>query len=104
MDRNRIITSWNFKAEEITGYCAGEIIGKQCALFAESPCKERCNLFSSEIEKPFFRRECTMRRKDGKIMVFSTNGNISRDSDGNIVGGIESLEDITGRKRKEEDF
>ena len=103
-DINRIITSWNNKAEEITGYCAQEIIGKQCTFFSESRCKEKCSIFSSEIEKPFFRRECTIRRKDGKIIIVSMNGDLLKDEDGNIIGGIESLEDITGRKRKEENF
>ncbi len=104
VDINRIITSWNNKAEEITGYSAREIIGKQCTFFAESPCKEKCNVFSDEIEKPFFRRECTIKRKDGEIIIVSMNGDLLKDDDGNIIGGIESLEDITGRKRKEEDF
>ncbi len=103
-DINRIITSWNNKAEEITGYSAQEIIGKQCTFFAESPCKGKCNIFSGQIEKPFFRRECTIRRKDGRIIIVSMNGDLLKDENGNIIGGIESVEDITGRKRKEEDF
>lgn len=103
-DVNRIVTSWNNKAEEITGYSSQEVFGKQCALFSESPCKEKCSIFLDEVNKPFFHRECTIKRKDGKIIIVSMNGDLLKDENGDIIGGIESLEDITGQKRREEDF
>ncbi len=40
-----------------------------------------------------------IRRKDGKIIIASMNGDLLKDEEDNIIGGIESLEDITCRKR-----
>ncbi|MBU1045364.1 MAG: HD domain-containing protein [Candidatus Omnitrophica bacterium] len=104
IDPNRSITSWNNKAEEITGYSFKEIIGKQCTVFADSPCKDMCAVFSDNVEKPIFNAECSIKRKDGKIIVISKNAEILKDEHGNTIGAIESFEDITGRKNEEQSF
>lgn len=102
VDTNRMVTAWNKKAEQITGYSAKEIIGKECLDFAEVPCKNKCGLYSEDIKKPVTARECTIRRKDGTIRIIQKNADLLRDSDGHVVGGIESFDDITERKRAEE--
>ncbi|MFH1062677.1 MAG: HD domain-containing phosphohydrolase [Candidatus Omnitrophota bacterium] len=103
-DTNRIVTSWNNKAEEITGYCFKEIIGKQCTIFSDTPCKDMCAVFSASVEKPIFNAECSIKRKDGKIVVISKNAELLKDEQNNIIGAIESFEDITGRKKEEQSF
>lgn len=104
IDPNRIITSWNNKAEEITGYSFKEIMGKPCTVFADSPCRDMCPVFSDTIEKPILNAKCSIKRKDGEIIVISKNAEILKDEQGNIIGAIESFEDITGRKKEEQSF
>ncbi len=102
VDSEQRITSWNRKAEEVTGYAAEEVLGKHCFIFSEQPCKTRCGLFSNEITKPITCRECTIRCKDGRILTVSKNCDLFLDADGNVMGGIESFEDITERKAAEQ--
>ncbi len=104
IDSNRIVTSWNNKAEEITGYSFKEVIGQQCTVFSDTPCKDMCVVFSDSVEKPIFNAECSVKRKDGKIIVISKNAEILKDEQGNTIGAIESFEDITGRKKEEQSF
>jgi PAS domain S-box-containing protein len=104
VDTNRCIRSCNKRAEEITGYSSEEIIGKECAIFAEEPCKERCELYSEDVRKPIIAKECTIKRKDGQICIISKNLSLLKDEKGNIIGGVESFEDITERKRAEEEL
>lgn len=102
VDKGRHITSWNNKAAEITGYSAEEVIGKECFIFAEKPCKDKCGLYADDVGKPVFKKECIIKRKNGELRIIYKNADFLRDSDGNIIGGIESFEDITHRKKAEE--
>jgi len=102
IDNNRRITSWNNKAEELTGYSASDVLGKTCKEFALGPCDQSCGLFTKEIKKPIIRTECTIKRKDGQTRIISKNSDLLRDENNQIIGGIESFEDITRRKEQEE--
>lgn len=101
VDNGNNINGWNKKAENITGYTAEEVIGKKCLTFSEEPCKSHCGLQDNGIFKPITNKECTIKRKDGQIRIISKNADILRDADGQIIGGIESFEDITDRKTLE---
>lgn len=101
VDTNKIITGWNNKAEEVTGYSAAEVIGKECSFFALDPCIERCGVFSGEVEKPIIGRECYIRTKDGERRTISKNADLLFGSKGEIIGAVESFEDITERKEVE---
>ena len=79
----------------MTGYSEQEAVGKKCVMFAESPCKERCGVFSAEVSKPMVARECVIRRKDGEERLIRKNADLLTDPEGNVVGAIESFEDIT---------
>ena len=96
------ITSFNKQAEEITGYSAAEVMGKTCTLFALAPCSTKCGLFQCELDEPIIGKICKIRRKDGELITASKNLDLLRDEQGNIVGGVESFEDITRRKLAEE--
>jgi PAS domain S-box/uncharacterized domain HDIG len=103
-DLNRVVTSWNRKAEELTGYSAAEIIGKPCLLFAESPCQDHCGVFSDTVTKPILNKECTIKRKDGQIILVSKNADLLKDENNTLLGAIESFEDVTGRKNSEHEI
>lgn len=104
VDRDRRITSWNKKAEEITGYSAEEVAGKECLAFALSPCKEKCGLYADDVKKPVIGKECTIRTKNGQLRIVSKNADILKDEKGNVIGGIESFDDITQLKQTEEEL
>jgi PAS domain S-box-containing protein len=102
VDRARRITSWNNKAQEITGYSYKEALGRECFLFAKSPCTDRCGLYSADVEKPVIGRICTIATKSGQERIISKNVDLLKDVSGEVIGGIESFEDITERRRAEE--
>lgn len=102
VDKKKVITGWNERAERITGYSAEEMIGSTCFLFAQAPCQEQCGLYDDGVCKPIMGRECTIRHKDGSILTISKNADYLRDAQGEVIGGIECFEDITSRKRSEE--
>ncbi len=104
VNKDCIITSWNDKAAEITGYKAEEIIGNKCGVFAKIPCNEACKLFEKEFLGAIVGVEATMERKDGTVLTVLKNADVLRDDKGNIVGGIESFIDITERKKNEEEI
>ena len=95
VDVNRIITSWNKMAADITGYSAEEIIGMSCLSFALSPCREGCGLYNKDIPKPVTGRICEIICKDGRIRKISKNVDVIYDAKGTVIGGIECFEDIT---------
>ena len=95
VNTERDVTSWNNKIEEISGYSYEENLGKKCDIF----CNEPCALFSEETEKPILNKECAMRTKDGRQLIISKSADLLRDPKGNIIGGIESFEDVTKRKQ-----
>ncbi|MDD5217638.1 MAG: PAS domain S-box protein [Candidatus Omnitrophica bacterium] len=104
VDKQQRITSWNKKAAEITGYREDEVMGQDCRLLAVSPCAENCELLCADIQKPIFGRECFLKTKSGAIITISKNVDILKDGHGNIIGGIESFEDITLRIQSEKNL
>jgi len=98
VDTNKVITSWNKMAEKITGYSPEEMIGQDCFKFALMPCREKCGLYSDDVPKPIMGRECTIMAKDGTIKTIIKNAFLLKDEKGNVIGGIESFDDISDRK------
>ena len=77
-----IITSWNDRIAEITGYSAQEAIGSKCTLFADEPCNSGCGLFNPDIPKPIIRKQCTIKTKKGDIRIISKNADFLKDNEG----------------------
>ncbi|WP_321529950.1 GAF domain-containing protein [uncultured Desulfuromonas sp.] len=102
VDHRRVITSWNDRAEQLTGYQADEMIGSSCYRFALSPCHRQCGLFNQQIDKPVMDRECTIRHKNGTLLTISKNANLLRDNQGEVIGGVECFVDMTHHKRDEQ--
>ncbi|RJX24047.1 MAG: PAS domain-containing protein [Desulfobulbus sp.] len=104
VDLDRHITSWNDKAAALTGYSREEIVGRPCSIFALYPCPGKCGMYTDSIEKPIVGRECVIRTKNGQTRIVSKNGDFLLDDDGNIIGAVESFEDITNIKKFEEEL
>jgi len=104
VDKHCRITSFNDKASEILGYTSEEVIGKKCTLFSLTPCTNGCYLFGNNPAAPMLGVECKIRRKDGQVRIILKNADVLKDINGNVIGGIESFEDITERKKAEEEL
>ena len=102
VNKSSRITSWNKRAEEITGYSREEIIGENCTIFSEEPCKEGCGLYCLDIEKPIYNKLCTIKNKSGEFLNISKNVNLLRNHEHQVIGGIECFENITDNLKVEE--
>lgn len=102
VDADGIITGFNKKAEEITGYASEEVVGKKCSILAVNKCLKGCSLYARNVAKPIMGKECTIKRKDGEERVISKNADLIKDVNGRIIGGVESFEDITEQKQAAE--
>ena len=102
VDTDYIVTNWNEKAEQITGYSSSEAIGKKCDFFMKDTSSKVYSLFDSEESTPIYNEEFEILTKDGGIKIISKNADLLKDKNGNLIGVIESFEDITVRKVAEE--
>jgi len=95
VDTETRVTSFNKKAEEITGFSAAEVLLNKCKLWTELPCKSSCGLFTKGLHGPIRDVKCTIRQKDGQIRTVLKNAKLLYGADGKIAGGVESFVDIT---------
>ena len=94
-DCNRVITAVNDAFSFITGYDREEVVGMQCSVFAMGTCSDFCDIFTSQTGDRVFRKRCTIRTKDGRVLTVLKNSSLLRDEEGEIIGGIESFVDVT---------
>ncbi len=107
VDTELRITSWNDRAYEITGYSPAEVIGKRCIFFKEcehGSCHDICALFDDRKKKPIIGQEIMILHKNGSPIAISMNIDVIKDNKGDIIGGIESFEDITEKRKIREDL
>lgn len=103
-DMNGIIQTWNVGAENIFGYAAVEVIGRNISLLVPPGHTDEV----PEILKRISRGEHiehfeTVRlRKDGTIIPVSVTYSPIKDAAGKVVGLSKIAHDISGQKRAEE--
>lgn len=106
VDKEGNILFFNRAAEEITGYRKEDLIGKQCMTLdtdtcvvrTESGSRKNCDLFKKGSVRD---RQCRIRRSDGSAVYLMKNAVVLKDDKGEIVGGIESITDVTSLCVKE---
>jgi PAS domain S-box-containing protein len=120
VNREGTVIAWNRAIEEMTGVKAGEIVGKgdyACAIAIHGECRPIL-LDLIFRDDPAVREYYRHFRKEGNTITAETvltspggeervvwlNASPFYDRDGRITGAIESIRDITGRKRAEEAF
>ena len=103
IDENLCITSWNNMAEKITGMPEMEVMGKKCTDIWLCPtCLKGCGLFSNDVPKPVFAKQCPITLHNGAQIIIEKNIDLLLDSDNNVIGGIEMFLDITERIRMQD--
>lgn len=99
-----VITSWNKSMEKISGYKAGEALGKTCKLIECSQCFDKkcpadirkCGVLKYGKTKA---KECFIRHKDGHGIPVIKNARLAKDKDGNVLGIVETITDLTEFKK-----
>ncbi len=110
VDAEKRVTFLNKAAERITGFTAGEAIGRPCRdIFRTDACGERCIL--DEVRRTgdsVTERRVTMVDRTGRSLTLSVNAGALKDSRGRYRGGIETFRDVTGeedlRRRIEQSY
>ncbi|RJR50629.1 MAG: PAS domain S-box protein [Desulfobacteraceae bacterium] len=101
------ITTWNPAMEKITGYRANEAIGMDCSILSFNRCFTRrcpsgfldCGIIRKGIGTP---KECFLRHKDGHDVPVVKNARVMKDRDGEVVGVVETVMDLSELKKARE--
>ena len=110
VDTDWNITSFNRAAENITGTLREDALGRPCAeVFRSSMCEGECALRQTiERGEPIINHPCYIINPDGEAVPISISTAVLRNSDGGIIGGVETFRDLreveTLRKELEEKF
>jgi len=106
VDRGGVIVSVNRALEAITGFTQKDLVGRPCSALNCDVCemardqqgRHWCALFRTGSLKM---RRCTLLRKDGRSIHVLKNASLLRDADGDVIGAVETLTDVTELVRKD---
>lgn len=109
VNRERKITCWNDGAERVSGYAAGEAIGKHCFNnflghvdeTGRSLCKDGCPLTQVMADGQPREAKIYLRHKDGYRVPVSVRALPMMNAAGTIVGAVEVFTDATPGKNAE---
>jgi PAS domain S-box-containing protein len=106
VDNNLRITFLNQSAQRITGYSEQEAIGKSCKdIFRSNICDNNCALKETmSTGKQVVNRPVCMTNKSGKKVPISISSALLKDSDGNVIGGVETFRDLDLVEKLRKDF
>jgi len=107
LDPNGIVVTWNGGAENIKGYKATEIVGRNFSVFysdedrlADIPARA----LSAAKQHGKWKAEGWRKRKDGSIFWASEVIDAVRDEQGSLIGFAKVTRDITERRQAQEAF
>ena len=103
------ILALNPAAERLTGYSADELVGKNCRtlnctgceLYGRGAGEEWCSLYVKGNVKS---KKCMISQKDRRALHVVKNATVLRDSDGNMIGAVETLTDISEIVRQQQEI
>lgn len=100
VDPDGVVRHANRAMEGLSGLTAAELRGRRCTDILVCACgtTRLCDLFrKGRLDS----MECLLRRADGRTVPMLKNGRLLRDDGGNVIGGVETLTDISALKRTE---
>jgi len=97
IDMDQRITSFNRAAEKITGITREEAIGKRCfEVFRANVCETGCVIQKSiETDTVISDMPVYIVRADKKRIPITVNTALLKDSQGQVIGGVETFRDMT---------
>lgn len=103
------IMSVNLAAERLTGYLSEELVGKSCRILNCTGCKIKgggpgeawCKLFGVGKSK---NKKCLITHKDRRTVHIIKSASVMRDKDGDIIGAVETLTDISQMVRQQQEI
>ena len=101
------IVSVNEGLVEMTGYAREELIGASCAILGCSACElargiPQCHWCVMFKQGSLKKQKCALVRKDGTRVPVVKNASVLKDRDGEIIGAVETITDISDLVDKEE--
>src|SRR5512135_2151385 len=92
------VTYWNRAAERITGWTSAAASGRDCSILAGDAIHGcscgvgpiRCGL----VEQGRTSKTCTLRAKDGRLLVIVKNAVPLTTADGDVVGALEVFTEV----------
>ena len=97
LDEDWRIASWNRAAEKITGFTKEEVLGMECSKLFRSPvCMENCPVDRSlSCGHPHQDVKVAIRNKRNEVIHLLINAAPLYDSNGSIIGGLETFRDVS---------
>lgn len=97
VDTDWKITSFNRAAETITGISREDALGQFCAdVLHSSLCENRCPIRQAlDGQEPDAPQRCFFVDVDGEQVPISVAAAVLRDSEGDVLGGVETFRDLT---------
>ena len=100
VDTQGVVVFINPAAERITGFRQEEVLGRPCSLFEFDTClacvvedgRMACRLFE---DGRVVNARCTVRSKEGKAVHLLKNARVLEDAQGQVIGGVETITDIS---------
>ena len=101
------IVSVNEGLVEMTGYSREELIGASCAILGCSACElargiPQCHWCVMFKQGSLRKQQCALVRKDGTRVPVVKNASVLKDKDGETIGAVETITDISDLVDKEE--
>ena len=101
------IVSVNEALVEMTGYSREELIGASCAILGCSACElargiPQCHWCVMFKQGSLRKQQCSLVRKDGTRVPVVKNASVLKDKDGETIGAVETITDISDLVDKEE--
>jgi len=105
LDRDARVTMWNPAAERIFGWQWQEVVGKPYPVLPEKGRDEFQKIFSAEIGgKSLSGIEVQRQCKDGTLIDISAHTAPLRDVNGEVIGIMTIMDDITERKQADDNL
>jgi PAS domain S-box-containing protein len=109
VDAKGTILNVNPAAEKLTGYKAEELVGQNCRILNCTGCQiygrgqgeNWCSLYSRQRVRA---KRCTITDKGGRALNIMKNASVLKDDNGQVVGAIETLTDISEIVRQEQEI
>ena len=103
------IITVNPALERMLGYSRDELVGRPCTMLGCDHCarvmdkggKQHCALFR---QGDIRRCECKLSGKDGRRVPVIKNAAVLKDADGKVIGGVETLTDLSAVAAKEKEL